>query len=113
VNGNVELRLRALDAFWPWRFDERTHETLRPHQNQRGRNGVDRRQREDRSIIVVERCLMITVVLEHAVRAHVPMDHELGMSVVFTLVNVLGRSHRQQADGQAEYDRDDSGHPHT
>ena len=112
MNGNVELRLRALDAFWPRRFDERTHETLRPHQNQRGRNGVDRRQREDRSIIVVERCLMITVVLEHAVRAHVPMDHELGMSVVFTLVNVLGRSHRQQADGQAEYARDDSGHPH-
>jgi len=56
---------------------------------------------------------MITVVLEHAVRAHVPMDHELGMSVVFTLVNVLGRSDRQQADGQAEYARDDSGHPHT
>ena len=113
MNGNVELRLRALDAFWPWRFDESTHETLRPHQNQRGRNGVDRRQREDRSIVILDGCLVRIMVIEHAVRGHVPMDHELGMSVLFTFVNVLGRSDRQQTDGQAECARDDSGHPHT
>jgi len=52
------------------------------------------------------------MVIEHAVRGHVPMDHERGMSMVFTLVNVLRRSDRQQADGQAEYARDDSGHAH-
>jgi len=53
------------------------------------------------------------MVIEEAVRGHMAMDHELGMSVVFTLVNVLGRSDRQQADGQAECARDDSGYPHT
>jgi hypothetical protein len=53
-----------------------------------------------------------TMVIEHAVRRQVAMDHELGMSMVFTLVNVLGRSDRQQADGHAQYARDDSGHPH-
>ena len=35
------------------------------------------------------------------------MYHELGMSVVFTLVDMLGRGHRQQADSQAEHARDD------
>jgi len=55
---------------------------------------------------------MCTVVIEHSVRGHVAMDHELSMSMVFTLVNVLGRSHRQQAEGQAEYAGCDSGHPH-
>ena len=34
------------------------------------------------------------------------------MSMVFALVDVLGRSHRQEADSQAEYARDDSGHAH-
>ena len=38
--------------------------------------------------------------------------HELGMSVVFTLVDVLGRGHRQQADSQAEHARDNPGQPH-
>ena len=28
---------------------------------------------------------------------------ELGMSMVFALVDVLGRGHRQEADSQAEY----------
>ena len=55
---------------------------------------------------------MCTVVIEHSVRGHVAMEHELSMSMVFTLVNVLRRSDRQQADGQAEYARDDSGHAH-
>jgi hypothetical protein len=56
---------------------------------------------------------MIIMVLAHAVCRHVAMDDELSMSMVFTRVNVLGRSDRQQADGQAEYDRDGSRHPHT
>lgn len=60
---------------------------------------------------------MITMGLEHAVRRHVAMDDEFSMSMVFTLVNVLGRSHREQADGhadgQAEYARSDARDPHT
>ena len=112
MNRYVELRLRALDPLWLERFDERTHESLRSRQNPGRRNGVDRGQREDRSIVILDGCLVRIMEIEHAVRGHVPMDHELGMSMVFTLVNVLGRSDRQQADGQAEYARDDSGHPH-
>ena len=112
MDGYVELRLSALDAFWRGRFDERTHESLWLRHCQRGRNGADRGQCEDRGIVILDRCLMGTVVIEHPVRRHVPMHHELGMPVVFTLVNVLRRSDRQQADGQAEYAREDSGHPH-
>ena len=52
------------------------------------------------------------MVIEHTMRGHVAVHHELGMSMDFTLVNVFGRSDRQHADGQAEYARDDSGHPH-
>ena len=53
------------------------------------------------------------MVIEHAVRRHVAMDDEFSMSMFFTLMNVLGRGDRQEADGQAEYARDDSLHPHT
>jgi hypothetical protein len=35
------------------------------------------------------------MVIEEAVRGHVAMDHELGMSMVVALVHVLWRSHRQ------------------
>jgi len=56
---------------------------------------------------------MLAMMIEQAVRRHVAMDHELGMSVVFTLVDMLGRGHRQQADSQAEHARDNPGHPHT
>ena len=51
--------------------------------------------------------------IEQAVRRHVAMYHELGMSVVFTLVDMFGRGHGQQADSQAEHARDNPGHPHT
>jgi hypothetical protein len=112
VYRNVELRLRALDGLWPWRFNKRTDETLRLRQCRGGRNGVDGRQREDRSIVVLDRCLVRTMVIEQAVRGYVAVDHEFGMSMLFMLVNVLGRSDRQQADGQAQYAREDSGHPH-
>ena len=92
MNRNVELRLRALDAFRSWRFDEKTHESLRRCQDQRRRNGVDGGQREDRSIVVLDGCLVRTMVIEHTVRGHVAMDHELDMSMAFTLVHVLGRT---------------------
>ena len=78
----------------------------------RSRNGVDRGQREDRSVVILDGCLVLAMMIEHAVRRHVAMYHELGMSMVFTLVDVLGRGHRQQADSQAEHARDDPGHPH-
>ena len=53
------------------------------------------------------------MMIEQAVRRHVAMDHELGMSVVITLVDMLGRSHRQHADSQAEHARENPGHRHT
>ena len=53
------------------------------------------------------------MMVEQAVRRRVAMYHELGMSVVFTLVDMLWRGHRQQADSQAEHARDDPRHPHT
>ena len=63
--------------------------------------------------MILDGCLVLAMMIEQAVRRHVAMDHELGMSVVFTFVDMLGRSHRQQADGQAEHARDNPGHPHT
>jgi hypothetical protein len=113
VYRNVELRLRALDGFWPWRFNQRTDETLRLRECRKGRNGVDRGQCEDWRVVILDGCLVRTMVVEHAVRGYVAVDHEFGMSMLLMLVNVLGRSDRQQADGQAQYAREDSGHPHT
>ena len=56
---------------------------------------------------------MLAMVIEQAVRGHVAMHHQLGMPMLFALVHVLGRGHRQQADSQAEHARDNPGHPHT
>ena len=56
--------------------------------------------------------LLVLAMIEHVVWRRVAMDDELGMSVVFTLVDMLGRGHRQQADSQAEHARDNPGHPH-
>ena len=56
---------------------------------------------------------MLAMVIEQAVRRHVAMHQQLGMSMLLALVYVFGRSHRQQADSQAEHARDDPGHPHT
>ena len=63
--------------------------------------------------MILHGCLVLAMMIEQGVRRHVAMYHELGMSVVFTLMDMLGRSHRQQADSQAEHARDDPGHPHT
>lgn len=112
MNRYVELCLSTLDALRRGPFDERTCQTLRTGKNHRSRNGVDGRQREDRTVVVIEGFLVLTMMVQHAVRRHVAMYYELGMSMVFALVDVLGRGHRQEADGQAEYARDDSGHPH-
>ena len=112
MNRDLELRLRAMDEVWRWRFDQRTCQTLRRGQGQRRRDGVNRRQREDWSVVVLDGGLVLTVVLQDAVWRRVAMDHELGMPVVFALVHVLGGCHRQQAHSQAEHTRDDSGHPH-
>jgi len=112
VNRYVELCLSTLDAPWCGPFDEGSYQTLRTGKNHRSRNGVDGRQREERTVVVIEGCLVLTMMVQHAVRRHVAMYYELGMSMVFALVDVLGRGHRQEADSQAEYARDDSGHPH-
>ena len=113
MNRYLEFCLRPLDAFWSWRFDEGAQQTLRPCQDHRSGNGVDRGQGEDRSVIIVDGCLVLIMVIDETVRRHVAMDHEFGMSVVFTLVDMLGRSYRQQADSQAEHARDNPWHPHT
>jgi len=63
--------------------------------------------------MILDGCLVLAMMIEQAVRRHVAMDHEPGMSVVFTLVDMLWRGHRQQADSQAEHARDDPRHPHT
>ena len=63
--------------------------------------------------MILDGCLVFSMMIAQAVRRHVAMYHELGMSVVFSLVNMLGRGHRQQADSQAEHARDNPRHPHT
>ena len=110
---HLELCLRALDAIWCWRFDERAHQALRPCHAHRRRNGVDRGQGENGSVVVIERCLVLTMVIQQAVRGHVAVHHKLGVTMIFALVHVLRRGHRQQADGQAQHARDNPRHPHT
>ena len=63
--------------------------------------------------MILDGCLVLAMMIEQPVRRHVAMDHEPGMSVVFTLVDMLGCSHRQQADSQAEHARENPGHRHT
>jgi hypothetical protein len=113
VNRYVELRLGALDALWPWPFDEGAHQTLRCREDQGSRNGVDRGQREDWSVIIPDGRLVLTMVLDKPMRGDVTMYHQLGMAMRVTLVHVLGRGDRQQADSQAEHACDNPGHPHT
>ena len=62
--------------------------------------------------MILDGWLVLAMMIEQAVRRQVAMYHEYGMSVVFTLVDVLGRGHWQQADSQAEHARDNPGHPH-
>ena len=113
MNRHLELRLRAIDAVWRRRFDQRTEDTLRRGQGQRGRDGVNRRQREDWSVVILDGAPVLTMMLQKPVWRRVAMDHELRMPVVFALVHVLGCRHRRQADSQAEHARDDPGHPHA
>ena len=112
MNRYVELCLSTLDALWCGRFDEGINQTLRTGKDHRSRNGVDGRQREERTVVIIKGCLVLAMMVQHAVRRHVAMYYELGMSMVFALVDVLGRGHRQEADSQAEYARDDSGQAH-
>ena len=91
----LELCLRALEAHWRGWFDERVRQALRRCQDHRSWHGVDRVQRENRRVIVLDGCLVLTMVLEQAVRRHVAMYHELGMPMVVALVHVLRRSYRQ------------------
>jgi hypothetical protein len=63
--------------------------------------------------MILNRGLVLAMMIERPVRRHVAMYHELGMPMLVALVHVLGRGHRQQADGQAEHARDDPGQPHT
>ena len=95
MDRDLELCLRALYAYWRGRFDERARQPLRRCQGHRSGYGVDRGQCEDRGVIVLDGCLVLTMVLEQAVRRHVAMYHELGMPMVVALVHVLWRSHRQ------------------
>jgi hypothetical protein len=53
------------------------------------------------------------MMIQHGVLGHVAVHHELGMTMIFALVNVLRRGHWQQAHSQAEHARDNAGHPHT
>jgi hypothetical protein len=112
VNRYVEFCRSTLNTLWCGRFDVATYQTLRTGKNHRSRNGVDGRQREDRTVVIIEGWLVLAMMVQHAVRWHVAMYYDLGMSMVFALVDVLGRGHRQEADSQAEYARDDSGQAH-
>lgn len=113
MNRYVELCLRSIDAFRARRFDQRMYETLRRGQDHWGRHGVDGGQCTDRSVIILDGCLVLGMVLEETMRRHVAMDHELSMPMVLALMHVLGRDDRQKADGYAQHAHDKSGHAHT
>ena len=112
MNRHLELCLRAIDAVWCWRFDQRTYETLRRGEDHRRRDGVNRPQREDWRVIILEGGLVLTMMLEDAVRRRVAMDHEIRVPVGFALMHVLGGRHWQQPHSQADHACDDRGHPH-
>ena len=113
MNRHVELALGLLDAFWLWRFDEGAHQSLRRSQCHWGGSGVEVRQGEDRLVILLDGRLVIAMMVCEMVLRGVTVNQELGMPVLLVLVDMLGRSQRQQAEPQAEHARDDRGHPHA
>jgi hypothetical protein len=106
VDRNVELRLRALSTHGGWRFNQSAAETLWCGQNNRARNGVNRVERKDGIVVVVERGLMQTVALEDPVSRYVTMNDDFYLAVVFPFVNVLGRDHGHQPSGQTQHGRE-------
>ena len=95
MNGDVELRENALDAWRLRLFDQSDGRTLGYGQNHRNRDGEDRGQREDGRVVMIEGSLVLAMMLQEAVRRHVAVNHDLGVPMVFAFVNVLGSGERQ------------------
>ena len=64
-------------------------------------------------VVIIEGRLLLAMMIQHAVRRHVAMHNELGVPMVVTLVDVLGRGHRQQAHSQTQHARDNPRRPHA
>jgi len=106
VDRNVEPRLHALGTHGVWRFGQRGAKTLRSGQNNRVRDGVNRVQREDGIVVVVERGLMQTMALENTVSWYVTVNDDFYVAVVLPFMNVLRRDHGHQPSGQAQHGRE-------
>jgi hypothetical protein len=112
VNRNVKLCQDTFDALPLRRLDESACRTFRRGEHHRTWNRIDGGQREDWCVVVIQGGLMLTVVVDQAVRRHVTVNHDLGVTVIFVLVNVFGRGDRQHADGQAQHARENPRNPH-
>ena len=102
MNRNVELTQDALDALPLGRFDDGARRTLRRGENRRTWDGVDGSERENGRVVIIQRSLVLAMMLQEAVRRHMAVNHDLGVSMVLAFVNVFWCGERQQADRQAQ-----------
>ena len=90
MNQNLDVGERSLDPARRWRFNPLTHDPRWTGDNQRRRNVVNRRQRENGTIVIVHRCMVRTVMLKDPVRIQVAMNNDPNMSLLLGLVHVFG-----------------------
>lgn len=95
MNRNVEFRENAFDALLLGRFDQSACGLLWDGENYRTWNGVDRGQREDRRIVIIEGSLVLAMMLQETVRRHVAVKHDPRMTMGFPFMNVFWRGDRR------------------
>jgi hypothetical protein len=111
VNQGFYVNHRSRGRRGRWRFDPRAHDSRRTGNDQRRRDFVNRSQRQDRSIVIVQRGLVIRVVMvENAVGLQMAMNDGMNVSLFLGLVDVLGRDHGEQPQHDAERSGEEPGH---
>jgi hypothetical protein len=103
VNQQIDVSKRPLERVKPWRFDEHADDLRRSGGKRREWSGVDRRQRENRTIVILEfRMAVGMMMVQDAMRLQMAMNDRVSAAVLLAFVDVLGRRNREQPQCSAQ-----------